>query len=232
MSSYAFLVCHRTVDLVAATAEATLRDALGLGDRLVALRRDDAVALEDCQGESEAWARACADHAAWFNPNTHRHAFFAAREGAVGVVGELALSGREAPPRGVEWPLPWLGRLLHTDRADLLHSSLAGPPDSTDLLAWQGLPSAAGAFSVTLAAFDAEDPVHDLQGRAWPVPGARVLLLQLWTLALLAGSAEEAEEMALEVALTRRRKQGLLIHPQVQGWALAAPVSALLEEST
>ncbi len=241
MSAYVFALCHRTVDLVAATAASTLRDALGLGEDLIALRRDDLHVLEDCRGEPAAWAAASAAHAAWFNPNTHRHAFFSAAEGAVDAAADFAASGRVVDEEGIDWPRPWLGRILHSDRADLLEARSAasagggGAVDAAstagDLSAWLALPAAGGAFAVSLAAFDAEDPVYTLHGEDWPAPGARVLSLQLWTLALRAADAGQARRMAVEVALTRTRRRGLLIHPQVQAWALAAPITPLSRES-
>ncbi len=239
MSAYVFALCHRTVDLVAATAGATLQNALGLGERLIALRRDDLYALEGAEGAAEEWAAACAEHAAWFNPNTHRHAFFRAQAGAVDAARRFAAGASPAPDGGLTWPSPWIGALLHTDRADLSgrrvpwesDRPLAAGRASSDLEAWLALPPEGGAYAVSLAAFDADDPVHPLRGSAWPAPGAEVLPLQLWTLALRANGPKDALQTALEVALTRHRCHGLLIHPHVQGWALAAEVSTLPRSS-
>jgi hypothetical protein len=214
MSGYAFFVCHRTVDLVALSAAHALRESLGLGDRLLALRRDDVFVLEGMpQGADGAWAEACAAQAAWFNPNTHRHAFFRTAPGALAAARD-----------GSSWPRPWIGGLVVSDRSDL-----ASPGVSCDLAAWLALSPCDDGYAVSIAAWDAEDSVHGLPRGRWPVSGVSVLPLQLWTLALRAEGPQAAEDLALEHALTRARDRGLLIHPHVQRWALVAPAAPLQE---
>ncbi len=214
MSAYAFFVCHRTVDLVAESAAHALRTSLGLGEELISLRRDDVFVLEGMpEGQDEAWGAACANHAAWFNPNTHRQAFFVTRPGAL-----------DAAARGDDWPADWIQGMVLSDRADL-----AGGPESCDLGDWLALPRRNGSFAVSIAAWNSEDPIHVLPRGGWPSAEAGVLPFQLWTLALRAEDEEAAKELALEHALTRSRDHGLLIHPHVERWALAAPVAPLSE---
>ena len=214
MSACAFFVCHRTVDLVAQTAAHALRESLGLGERLVALRRDDVFVLEGMpEGQDAAWAAACASRAAWFNPNTHRHAIFATKPGVLATATQ-----------GAEWPHPWIDHMVASDRNDL-----ASRGESCDLAAWLALPRRDGAYAVSIAAWDTEEAVHALPRGSWPSADAQVLPLQLWTLALMAPDAVAAEEMALQSAITRARDRGLLIHPHVERWALAAPVESIQE---
>jgi hypothetical protein len=211
VNGFVFLVCHRTVDLVAGSAATALRGAMGLGDALIALRRDDVFVVEAAEGnDPAAWAAACAARAAWFNPNTHRHALYTARAGA------LAAAAGSAP-----WPAPWLGTMAATDRPDL-----AGAEGRAHLGEWLALPRADG-HAVSLAAWDLEDPVQRLPRGAWPDPRGRYLPLQLWTLALREQRADRVVDRALEVAVTRSRDRGLLINPHVQRWAVVAPPAPL-----
>ncbi len=215
MQPLVFLLRRRAVDLVAVSAAATLRDALGLGERLRALRRDDGYCLENLQeGSQEEWLRACVHRPSWFNPNTHRHALFAAAPGA-----------HAAARQEGSWPEPWLGSLLGSDRPEL-----AEPPSCDHLEAWLSLPRERDSYSVSLLAFDGEEPVRTLPRGHWPDAQGQVLAFQLWTLLLAAPTADAALELALEVSLARSRDRGLLIHPQRERWALAAPVAASLEE--
>ena len=210
MNSFAFLIRHRTVDLVAGSAALALRDSLGMGERLHALLRHDCLALEGMEGGSPGeWARACAQRADWFNPNTHRHAFYEVAPGAL------------AAAAGGEWPHPWLASMVESDLAELADCGRSG-----DLECWLGLLPKPGVYRVSLAAWDARDGVSPLPRGEWPGGGGSVLRFQLWTLALEAADADAAHELALELALTRRRGQGLLIHPHVERWAeVALPVA-------
>jgi hypothetical protein len=210
MTPLVFLLRHRAVDLVAVSAAAALRDALGLGERLRVLRRDDGYSLENLQkGSQEEWMRACVHRSSWFNPNTHRHALFEAAPGA-----------HTAALGGGSWPEPWLGRLLGTDRPEL-----AKPGSCNDLDAWLSLPPERDSYRVSLLAFDSEEPVRTLPKGHWPDAKGQVLAFQLWTLLLAAPDEAAAYELALEVSLARSRSRGLLIHPHRERWALAAPVA-------
>jgi len=215
MQPLVFLLRRRAVDLVAVSAAAALRDALGLGERLRALRRDDGYSLENLnQGSQEEWLQACVNRASWFNPNTHRHALFQAAPGA-----------HAAALQGESWPKPWLGQLLGSDRAEL-----AKPRSCDDLDAWLSLPRERDCYRVSLVAFDSEEPVRSLPRGHWPDPAGRVLAFQLWTLSLAAPDADAAYDLALEVSVARSRDRGLLIHPHRERWALATPVAVLWEE--
>jgi len=215
MQPLVFLLRRRAVDLVAVSAAAALRDALGLRERLRALRRDDGYSLENLtEGSQEEWLRACVHRASWFNPNTHRHALFAAAPGA-----------HAATLQGETWPKPWLGRLLASDRPEL-----AKPGSCDDLDAWLSLPREQDCFRVSLVAFDSEEPLRPLPRGHWPGHEGQVLAFQLWTLSLAAPNADAAYDLALEVSLAHSRDRGLLIHPHRERWALAAPVAALQED--
>lgn len=215
MRALVFLLSRRAVDLVAVSAAAALRDALGLGERLRALRRDDGYVLENLQGGEEAWRAACVARPSWFNPNTHQHAFFDAAPGA-----------QEAARGERPWPSPWIGRMLSTDRTELAKHGASGDLDS-----WLSLPPERDCYSVSLMAFDSEEPVQPLPRGHWPHPDGRVLAFQMWTLALAAENEPQALTLALEVSLARSRDRGLLIHPHRERWALAAPVAPVGEGS-
>jgi len=215
MRALTFAVQHRGVDLVAMTAARALRGPLGLGSRLVELRRQEAKVLEIGGSASSAsgstpltgtvgdWAAACTRVAPWFNPNKHRYALFEARPGA------LAAARQEGG-----WPDPWLLRLVSTDRP----GPSGAPPSSPPLDGWLALPQRPGAYAVTMAVWDREEPERALPSGSWPSPQARVLPLVLWTLAVEARSPQEALQLAEEAAVTRSRERGLLVRPHVEGW--------------
>ena len=215
MSALVFLVRGRSVDLVAMTATRALRDTMGLEGRLHSLLRDDLIVLEGARAEEgEAWTEACTSHAHWFNPNKHRHAMVEA------VAGALDAARDSAP-----WPEPWLRKLLHTDRPDLVarHGTIEDP-----LEAWTlgRETEAEGVHAVTLVSWDHEDAGSALPAGHWPDPDVRVLSLVAWTLRLKVAKPAEALELAREVAVTRGRRHGLLVHPHMQGWAQVAPAAS------
>lgn len=215
MSALAFLVRHRTIDLVAMTAAQALRSHLGLNGSLIHLRRDDAYVVEhEDLGDSRAWVRPCAERVHWFNPNKHRHALFEAEPGAVQAVQE-----------GRSFPRPWLGPLVDTDRPDLQSRTGRG------LARWLAFPACEGAYAAVLASWQRDDAVATLPPGPWPRPESRLVRLQLWSLALRADDPEAASRLAEEAAVTRRRTSGLLIHPHVEGWSLLEPPWPLDEES-
>ena len=219
MSSMVFLVRGRSVDLVAMTAFNTLRDTLGLGDEILLLNRDDVFVIEGVQpSDVPAWVEACKAHQHWFNPNKHRFAACLARDGAV-----------EAARSGTAWPDPWLERRVDTDRPDLV---AAGPDAGDPLEDWLGLARHEGAFAVPLLAWDREDGIGSLPGAHWPDPERERLRGVLWTLVLGAASAEAARSRAEELAVTRARRQGLLVHPHMQGSSFVGPARSLAPAAT
>jgi hypothetical protein len=204
------------VDLVAMTAAHAIRENLGLGESLLDLRRDDVFVIEgDDLKEPGAWAGPCTERAHWFNPNKHRHALFEASPGAI-----------DAVRGGGSFPRPWLGSLVATDRHDLTVGEGCGLAD------WLALPGRNGGFAVVLASWDREQALANLPSGRWPDTHARLLRLQMWSLALVAESAEAAREDAEAVAVTRSRAQGLLIHPHVEGWTMLEPPWPLDEETS
>ncbi len=214
MSDLAFLVRGRSVDLVAMTAFNTFRDTLGLGDEIALLGRDDVYVIENVdEGDAPAWIEACTDHQHWFNPNKHRFAAVLAHDGAL-----------EAVRTEGTWPHPWLQRLIQTDRPDLVASQRA----IDDVLrAWLAVRPADGHYAVPLLAWDLEDGLSPLPGGHWP-DGQRVRLRGvLWTLVLRADSVDAASARAEELAVTRARRKGLLVHPHMQGYAPIGPALAL-----
>ena len=214
MSALTFLVRGRSVDLVAMTAFNTLRDTLGLGDEIALLNRDDVFVIEGVDAASApAWIEACTAHQHWFNPNKHRFAAALSADGAL-----------EAARSDGEWPHPWLTGLVRTDRPDLV---AAGDVDADVLGAWLGLRASAEHFAVPLVAWDREDSIGALPGGHWPDGSATRLRAVLWTLVLRATSAEAASSRAEELAVTRARRQGLLVHPHMQGFAPVGPALAL-----
>jgi hypothetical protein len=223
VSAVALLVRHRTVDLVAMTAAHALRSELGLGAELVALTRDDVYVIEgEALGAPEAWSRPCTERAHWFNPNKHRHALFEAAPGAV-----------EAVRNGTGFPRPWLGRVVSTDRSDLPSATDGGRgPDVNrrGLSRWLALPPRPGVHAVAIASWDLDQAVTSLPPGPWPHPRAQLVRLQLWGLAVAGKDAETATARASEVAVTRRREQGLLIHPHVEGWIQLETPWSLHEE--
>lgn len=209
MSAYAFLVRGRSVDLVSMSAAHALRVDLGVGDELVALHRDEVHLLEGIEGgDPGAWTDACTRHANWFNPNKHRFALCEAAEGGI-----------EAARTGGPWPTPWLHRRVHTDRPDILAHS--GGADA--LHEWLGLTPDDDAVAVTLAVWDRDEVDGRLPAGHWPEPSVATLPLVLWTLVLRSGDAAHAAARAEELAITRHRRQGLLVHPHMEGWARVAP---------
>lgn len=219
MSALAFLVRGRSVDLVAMTAFNTLRDTLGLGDEVLLLNRDDVFVIEGIDGDdAPAWVEACKSHQHWFNPNKHRFAACLAGDGAL-----------EAARSGTAWPDPWLERRVDTDRPDLV----AAATDTGDpLAAWLGLGRHEGAFAVPLIAWDREDGVGSLPGTRWPDPERTRLRGVLWTLVLRAASAEAARDRADAIAVTRARRNGLLVHPHMQGHSTVGPARPLAPAAT
>jgi hypothetical protein len=205
MSALAFLVHHRSVDLVGVTAMHALQSEMNYAKIVVALRRDDAYILEGSGVEADqSWIDACLAQAHWINPNKHRHAFYAANAGAIA-----------AAETGAAWPRPWLGKMLSTDRPDLVggsHSALAS---------WLSAeaPEHDGEFSVTLASWDHESGIAALPHGNWPSGEARLLRAQLWTTVLRAEDLEQAETLVRGLALSESREKGLLIHPHMEGWA-------------
>jgi hypothetical protein len=203
VSSFAFLVHHRSVDLTAMSAAHALRHDLGLGDDLIGLRRDDVTAIEPAGGDPVEWSRACAATAHWFNPNKHRFAFFTAEAGA--------LAGLE---HGRDFPRPWLKRILFSDRPDLDVSN--GP---IGFSAWSQWSSRPPVHVVTLASWDRETGLSPLPHGAWPERTRRARL-QLWTLALRAATGEVARAVATDCAVATQRDQGLLVNPHMEGWTM------------
>lgn len=202
MSALVFLVRGRGVDLVAMTARHALRETMGLGGEVVDLQRDDLVIVEGVREET-GWLEAFTARQHWFNPNKHRYALARAKEGAF------------AAARGGSWPQRWLERVVATDRPDL------DPAVDDVFSAWLGLPAHAGCHAVPLAVYDRAEPIAPLAGR-WPQSGGHFLRATLWTLVLRLPEAEAAARRAAEIAITRRRGEGLLVNPHMEGWAMVA----------
>lgn len=212
MSTLAFLVRGRSVDLVAMTAFNTLRDTLGLGDEIVGLLRDDLFAIEGVDAGAD-WVAACQAQQHWFNPNKHRYAAFRAADGAV---ASIRTDGA--------WPEPWLEALISTDRPDLEGTGGGEHPRR----AWIGVRAYEGAFAVPVVSWDREDGVGPLPGGHWPDATATRIRGVLWTLILRAEDADSAAARAAELVATRARRQGLLVHPHMQGWtAWGDPLTTL-----
>jgi hypothetical protein len=216
VSELVLLVRQRGVDLVVMSAAAALRGPCGLGERLLRLLRDDGYLVEvPGVPDGPAWERACTARADWFNPNKHRYALYAAAPGGIAAV-------READ----RWPWPWLLRRLGTDRPDL-----AGMGGCDELDAWLALAGDRQAYAVSLAAWQRDPPVEALPRGHWPAAAQGLVRLQLWTLVLRSQSADEAEQLAMNAAITRTQTQGLLIHPHMQGWARLGPPRRLPQEA-
>jgi hypothetical protein len=216
MSALAFLVRGRSVDLVAMTALHALRDTLGLGDEVISLARDEMVVIEgvDLRSASE-WTAGFTHQQHWFNPNKHRFAAFEVSEGA------LARARSEASA----WPHPWVRALIETDRPDLVALQQAGRL-ADPLAAWLGAPAGPGHFAVPLAVWDRESAVDALPAGSWPDPACSRLRAVLWTLTLKADSATSAAARAEQLAVTRARRQGLLLNPHMEGFAAVGPARA------
>ncbi len=209
MSAYAFLVRGRGSDLVAMTAAQALRSHFTREGELVSLQRDEVHLLEGVEGSDPGeWTDACTAHAHWFNPNKHRFALV-----------EAASGGIQAARRASPWPSPWLEMRLHTDRPDIL---------STDhrrdaLTEWLGLEENPETTAVCLAVWEHHRDDGGLPAGPWPRPQAQYLPLVLWTLVLRGRDVTAAMARAEELAITRHRRQGLLVHPHMQGWAVFTP---------
>jgi hypothetical protein len=188
---------------------------LGLKNALVDLRRDDAFVLEgEAVGNASTWEAACTQTAHWFNPNKHRYGLYDAQPGVVAAVRD-----------GAPFPTPWLTRLAGSDRPDLDRGARALWP------AWQSVPCRDDARATTLASWDLEDAVTGLPPGAWPATGT-LARLQMWTLALRTATVEDAAALAERVAVTRSRTEGLLVHPHMEGWTVAASPWTLAQESS
>jgi hypothetical protein len=210
MSAYAFLVRGRSTDLVAMTAAQSLRDHFTAPDELTALWRDEVVLLEGVQrGDPGQWTDACTAHAHWFNPNKHRFALV-----------EAAPGGIEAARHGGPWPLPWLRRRLHTDRPDILARSEPRDP----LAEWLGRDDESGSTAVSLAVWDHDEVGTTLPAGSWPQPDVQMLRLVLWTVVLSSDDAAGCVDRVEELAITRHRRHGVLVHPHMQGWAMVSPI--------
>lgn len=203
MSELVLLVRRRGVDLVAMSALTALRGPCGLGDRLVALCRDDGYVLGLSGAfDAAAWERACVARADWFNPNKHRYALYEGQPGALDAARGVAA-----------WPSPWLTRRLGSDRPDL-----AATAGRDELEAWLALPAQPSTTRHSLLAWQCDDAVAALPHGHWPDAATGLVRLTLWTLQLRAGSPDDAARLAEEAAITRTRERGLLVHPHMQGW--------------
>jgi hypothetical protein len=212
MSAYAFLVRGRSTDLVAMTAAQSLRSHFAHEGELVSLMRDDVHLLEGVEGSDPGqWTDACTSHAHWFNPNKHRFALV-----------EAAPGGISAARRAVAWPTPWLKMRLHTDRPDILAS---GEPRDA-LSEWLAQSETPGTTAVSLAVWEHDESGGTLPAGRWPRPEAQYLHLVLWTLVLRSGDVAAGIARAEELAITRHRRHGVLVHPHMQGWARVAPAVA------
>jgi hypothetical protein len=205
MSALAFLVHHRSVDLVGVTALHALRSDMGFDQVVISLRRDDAYILEGKGVHADRdWADSCLAQAHWFNPNKHRHAAYEAAPGALA-----------AAQSGAAWPRPWLGKLLASDRPDLAEGEQEG------LKGWLAAETLEhdDEHRVTLAAWDRENGLAALPHGSWPSREARMLKAQLWTAVLRAEDLDHACALVQRFALSESRQDGLLIHPHMEGWA-------------
>jgi len=207
----AFLVRHRTVDLVGMSALHALRTDMGFGEEIIGLRRDDFFAIEGRDAEaSRAWTDACLAQAHWYNPNKHRFACYAATAGAIATATKSS-----------DWPREWLGELFESDRPDLLDGQHSGLRD------WIRTPEVpVEATSMALAAWDREVGVRALPHGRWPNADVQLLRGHLWTLHVLVDDEARARSLAESVAVTTSRSQGLLIHPHVEGWAAVGSARA------
>ncbi len=204
MSAWVFLVRGRGVDLVAMTALHALRETMGLADEVQALHRDDLVSIEGAvSGTAEEWADSLTARQHWFNPNKHRYALY-----------EAAMGAHAAAEGSTAWPEPWLRRRVASDRPELA----ARPPAVDALAEWLELSGPQGLYAVPLLVYDRETGVRPLAGRS-PQPGVTHLRGVLWTLVLAGDDAGAVSRRAEDIALTRHRRQGLLVNPHMEGWA-------------
>lgn len=204
MKALVFFVRHRSVDLVGMTAASALRERMGMGDRLLVLRRDDVFALEAAElGSAEPWLRGFTATTHWFNPNKHRFALYVARAGAIA-----------AATSGSAWPSPWIESLLHSDRPDLS----SGPQHG--LSSWQAIDPVPRSHVHAIVSWDREMGLGGLPAAGqWPVVrDVRVLRAQLWSAQVRADSVAAARELVEEFTVTRSRQHGLLVHPHIEGW--------------
>ena len=184
------LTCSKGVDLHAATAYTVMRSRLEGGGRLQALRRCE---LHTFWGEPAGLSLSrLLTEGRYYNPNKHHFGNFR----WTGPGGAPWFSGTGSG--GQELPEGWPGDVLDSDL------DLSGPVDLyTRLLG--GTPEPALQV-VDVAAFDL--------GQEGPV-----LSGVLWRLILDCAPAEAAELGGL-LAVTRSRKEGLLINPHMTDWLL------------
>ena len=216
MSALAYLVRGRGVDLVAMTALHALRDTLGLGDEVAGLTRDELVVIEGVEREdAPRWTAGFVAQQHWFNPNKHRYAAMEVEAGAWARVRGDAQ----------QWPQPWVRALLESDRPDLAALREAQGADDP-FGAWLDAPAGPGHFAVALAVWQRESAIDALPAGDWPEPACSRLRAVLWTITLKSGSASSAASRAEQLAVTRARRQGLLLNPHMEDFAAVGPARA------
>ena len=210
------LVANKGVDLFATTAELTLIDKMGFGDRLAGIKRFDSYRLEI---ETQADARAAIDNlkrvldrqSTFYNRNKHLYGLECQWDGDSHSEG---VSRSEFKRRFRAELAKSLQNKSDTD---------SGGKDPAGSLILDG----SSAFLVEVLVEDddrsSRDAIaaklrRDLTGQA-KTADVRVEChhrATLWWLALAADNADAAMKTAQHIAVTRRRDEGLLMNPNYQ----------------
>jgi hypothetical protein len=207
-------VMLKGIDLVADTAYLTLRGKMGYQDKLLGIKRLDSYAFRfDTGNPPETLGRLkrlINTQTLFFNRNKHNVSFRCRWDG-----GRL--------DEGVS--VDHCHRLL----SNQVRRNLAAPGEN-----FRGIESQSRVIFKKVPVFRTEVLVEDLDpmvksGLAQKLetelstgPVTVATLGTLWLLALRTESAEEAEAMTKEIAVTRKRDRGFLLNPNYQGFRLVA----------
>lgn len=182
------LTSHKGVDLHAASALLVMKDRLEGGDILVNLLRCELHTFWDQPTGVDV--QRLLNTGRYFNPNKHHYGVFSAANGQSPWFDCPDCRGRALP---TDWP----GSVTETDLTgaengpELYHTLLGGSPDQ-------------GHSAVDVISFEL--------GQRGPV-----LSGVLWRL-VLATDPGRAQEIGLNLAVARGRKQGLLVNPHMEAW--------------
>ncbi len=202
------ITCHKGVDLHAATAERVMKDRLRDGQLLHALRRaefhtfwcGDQTLAPDGRSRAEVRGTRPAapaleellDSGRYYNPNKHHYGHFRLAAAAAPWYEQSALPEGEDPPAG--WPgSPGGGDLGAVDAG--LYDRLLGGLPGADLCTWD------------VCAYPRGERGPLLSGVIWRL--------------VIAAPPAAAGRLAMSLAVSRRRGEGLLVNPHMQQWLLA-----------
>jgi hypothetical protein len=187
-SQTTLLTSHKGVDLHAATALTVMKDRLEGGHLLAGLFRCEMHTFWSCTGDLSM--AGLLDSGRYFNPNKHHFGHFELADGGTSWFEDEPADHALAPG--------WPGSAEDTDleldasgRRGLYHRLLGGPP-----------PEGVSAVDVVSFARGQEGPVFS---------GV------LWRL-LIGADPESSLEIGSKLAVTRHRKEGLLVNPHMESW--------------